>query len=126
MRAVSNCRAILTRSSWNTVHDLCDLNDSIQTFERIFKREYPELQCFVIKRINDAKIFRDVYRLTSDQLLFKFREHSMVPYHAFVLFFCCDRYYYTLFQTLFNPFPVDQSFKILSAAIWASCTQSPM
>jgi len=64
------------------VHDPCDLENNIQSFEGIFDRKDAEGDCLVIQGIEDGEIFAKVDLLCSDPFLFKFFQFSPVSNHS--------------------------------------------
>jgi hypothetical protein len=53
------------------VHDLCDLENNVQSFERIFGRKNAEGDCLVIQGIEDGEIFVQVDLLCPAPFLLK-------------------------------------------------------
>jgi hypothetical protein len=64
------------------VHDPCDLENNVQSFERIFDRKDAEGDCLVIQGIEDGEIFAKVDLLCPDPFLFKFFQFSPVDNHV--------------------------------------------
>jgi hypothetical protein len=67
------------------VHDPRDLENNVQSFERIFDRKDAEGDCLVIQGIEDVDILAKVDLLCPDPFLFKFFQFSPVYNHALPL-----------------------------------------
>jgi hypothetical protein len=63
------------------VHDPRDLENNVQSFERIFDRKDAEGDCLVIQGIEDVDILAKVDLLCPDPFLFKFFQFSPVYNH---------------------------------------------
>ncbi len=63
------------------VHDPCDLENNVQSFEGVFYREDAEGNCLFIQGIEDGDILAKVDLLGSDPFLFKFFQFSPVYNH---------------------------------------------
>jgi hypothetical protein len=67
------------------VYDPCDLENNVQSFERIFGRKDAEGDCLVIQGIEDGEILLHICLLRSGPFFFKFFPFSPVYNHTLPL-----------------------------------------
>src|SRR4030042_5098225 len=82
MRSLASAFATFVRSGWNMVHDSCDLEDYVQSFEGFFDRKDAEGDCLVMQGIENSDILAKVDLLSPDLFLLKLFQFSPAYDHV--------------------------------------------